>query len=639
MRLLETKSRTLKEFRGCDVPHYAIFSHCWQSVELSYQDMQRPDAETLHGYKKVLECCNKALSDGYQYVWMDTCCIDKTSSSELSEAVNSMYRWYKHATVCYVYLEDFRNRDMREFRHCRWFTRGWTLQELIAPSSVIFFSKDWEEIGSKASLASVITVITGIPRGVLLGNQEEHVSIAQRMAWAARRQTTREEDRAYSLMGLFGISMPAIYGEGNHAFTRLQLEIMRTSNDQSIFAWKSLKSPKNSTSGLLASSPEDFLDCISITRVDPTRFASFMKCFTRKRPKVDYTTTNHGIHITLPMKSTDNDCSLAILGCQNTRQAIQGNPSMKLIGIHLTPAGGEYGPLQYTRVKLDTLVEIDEEEAKLGKYFKLRTIYVQEKDPSMFRTISAAIPGRNVLDVRIVRLTEEGFEVYEMHDNWERVEERSLRLVLHGPNGHGNVLFRNSSTGTSFSVCLGIYNGLPWSHLLPVGDDKSAKEIHKSYIGEEHADVRCRNLDWIHGPIRDEEDAATSGNCVRITIRKRGVFGLEARYLATICLMEGEWVLRPDDEAFSTKSPVPAKLWKRGETLKPELTRTLSVKATKVDSTLNRLSCSRVDGPVMTLGPLDAAVALHASLRHPTDKEIDLDAAICDGMMNGQYWG
>lgn len=128
---------------------------------------------------------------------------------------------------------------MEEFSNSQWFRRGWTLQELIAPSNVIFVSRNWEEIGSKSSFAPSIERITGIDRGVLLTNYQEEISVAKRMSWATGRQTTRGEDRAYSLLGLFGVYMPTIYGEGENAFIRLQIEIMKSSNDQSIFAWKS----------------------------------------------------------------------------------------------------------------------------------------------------------------------------------------------------------------------------------------------------------------------------------------------------------------------------------------------------------------------------------------------------------------
>ncbi|KAF9058610.1 hypothetical protein BDP27DRAFT_1169275, partial [Rhodocollybia butyracea] len=143
------------------------------------------------------------------------------------------------------------------FRQCKWFTRGWTLQELIAPKTVVFFAQDWERIGTKASLQGLITETTGIPLGVLLHNDSSKMSIAKRMSWAARRETTRIEDRVYSLMGIFGVFMSPIYSEGTHAFIRLQEEILKTSNDQTIFAWKE-KWPHSDPRGLLATSPDDF---------------------------------------------------------------------------------------------------------------------------------------------------------------------------------------------------------------------------------------------------------------------------------------------------------------------------------------------------------------------------------------------
>ncbi|EJF57397.1 hypothetical protein DICSQDRAFT_69605, partial [Dichomitus squalens LYAD-421 SS1] len=176
---------------------------------------------------------------------LDTCCIDKSSSAELSEAINSMFYWYRDADVCHVYLFDVDDDDPQmpssTFRSSRWHTRGWTLQELIAPRYVIFLSKSWHTIGTKVSLANVLTEITGIDLDVLLQRAPDclhaRTSIARRMSWASKRETTRIEDRAYSLLGLFGISMLIIYGEGSDAFQRLQKEILKREKDQSIFAW------------------------------------------------------------------------------------------------------------------------------------------------------------------------------------------------------------------------------------------------------------------------------------------------------------------------------------------------------------------------------------------------------------------
>ncbi|KAI6145882.1 heterokaryon incompatibility protein-domain-containing protein, partial [Pisolithus tinctorius] len=235
---------------------YAILSHRW-GVEVRYEEMigltkmeerSRDEVRQRDGYQKIIKSCEQALKDGYKWMWIDTCCIDKRSSSELSEAINSMYRWYQNAQVCYAYLNDVdkpgvpSERDRHKFDKSdgwpEWFMRGWTLQELIAPKKVEFFNKDWVPIGNKRRLAPVLKEITGIPYEVLRGGLgAKRLSVAQIMSWAADRKTTRVEDRAYSLMGLFGVNMPMLYGEGKKAFRRLQLEIIRESSDQSIFAW------------------------------------------------------------------------------------------------------------------------------------------------------------------------------------------------------------------------------------------------------------------------------------------------------------------------------------------------------------------------------------------------------------------
>lgn len=153
-----------------------------------------------------------------------------------------MYRWYRNARSCYAYLADVSIDGGAEtvegkIEGSRWFTRGWTLQELVAPANVEFYSKDWESLGSKSDLHALLTEITGIEERVLRTGFLEDVSIAKRMSWAARRRTTRVEDRAYSLLGIFDVNMPLLYGEGIKAFIRLQEEIMRVSDDQSLFAW------------------------------------------------------------------------------------------------------------------------------------------------------------------------------------------------------------------------------------------------------------------------------------------------------------------------------------------------------------------------------------------------------------------
>jgi Heterokaryon incompatibility protein (HET) len=181
MRLLNTDNLELKEFRDDDVPQYAIISHTWDEEEVTFQDMEGTRAANTKGYKKVKSCCSVARANGLEYVWIDTCCIDKTSSAELSEAINSMYCWYQEADVCYAYLADVPSKAI--FAGSRWFTRGWTLQELIAPSTVIFLDEEWKEVGTKASLQQDVSDCTGIPVGILSGDDDlETFSIAQRMS-------------------------------------------------------------------------------------------------------------------------------------------------------------------------------------------------------------------------------------------------------------------------------------------------------------------------------------------------------------------------------------------------------------------------------------------------------------------------
>lgn len=244
MRLLTTKTLQIREFHS-DIPSYAILSHTWVvGEEVTFEDMvvsDREETQTKAGYKKILQCCSQAVSDKWEFIWVDTCCIDKRSSAELSEAINSMYRWYADAKVCYAYLPDVEDRDHpeSEFANSRWFTRGWTLQELVAPSDVVFFGgEEWFRIGTKANLRDAISQITKIDASILRCSQDVFkASIAQRMSWASTRKTTRKEDLAYSLLGIFGVNMPLLYGEGDNAFVRLQLELLNLPNDHTIFAW------------------------------------------------------------------------------------------------------------------------------------------------------------------------------------------------------------------------------------------------------------------------------------------------------------------------------------------------------------------------------------------------------------------
>ncbi|KAK3314578.1 heterokaryon incompatibility protein-domain-containing protein [Apodospora peruviana] len=238
MRLIHTTTLQLHEFVGSAIPPYAILSHTWQDDEVSFQDMMSsPDVVMKPGYDKIFQTCRLAREQHIEFAWVDTCCIDKASSAELTESINSMFAWYKKAVVCYAYLADLHSTSLA-LDLCSWFTRGWTLQELLAPNRMYFYNMDWEHVGSKYDLASRITGTTGIPKPVILGQVTlDSCSVAMRMSWAANRETTRVEDMAYSLLGIFGVHMPLIYGEGTAAFRRLQEEIIKRNNDLTIFAW------------------------------------------------------------------------------------------------------------------------------------------------------------------------------------------------------------------------------------------------------------------------------------------------------------------------------------------------------------------------------------------------------------------
>ncbi|KAH9897120.1 heterokaryon incompatibility protein-domain-containing protein [Xylariomycetidae sp. FL2044] len=253
MRLINVDTLALEEFHDkTQTPPYAVLSHTWGTQEVSFEDWRRVKrASRKKGYDKIIATCSQAKRDGLRYVWVDTNCINKTSSSELSEAINSMFDWYRGADVCYAYLDDVEDKaDGDEwlegnpfydsFHRSRWFSRGWTLQELLAPKKLVCYSKGWTRLGTRHDLSYRISKVTKIDELFLYDTANLQIftaSIAKRMSWASSRRTTREEDMAYCLLGLFEVNMPLLYGEGRRAFVRLQEEIMKRSVDQSLFAW------------------------------------------------------------------------------------------------------------------------------------------------------------------------------------------------------------------------------------------------------------------------------------------------------------------------------------------------------------------------------------------------------------------
>lgn len=223
-----------------------------EDEELSFGDVT-PEHQHLKGYQKVKAFCEEARRNNFHYAWADTCCIDKKSSAELGEAINSMYMWYERADICYAYLCDVDGVD--DVAQSSWLTRGWTLQELLAPTKLHFYNSGWSPIASRHELSAELEALSGIPQLALHNFRHGDFCVAEKMAWAARRQTTREEDSACCLLGLFNVNMPLLDGEGSKAFLRFQEEIMKVSTDLSILLWQGNASLMN---GMLAAAPSSF---------------------------------------------------------------------------------------------------------------------------------------------------------------------------------------------------------------------------------------------------------------------------------------------------------------------------------------------------------------------------------------------
>jgi hypothetical protein len=337
MRLINCKTLCLEEFSGA-APSYAILSHTWQAKEVTFQDMEHPiDASLKTGFAKIRAICSLALENNLEYAWVDTCCIDKSSSAELTEAINSMFKWYEEATICFVFLSDLRLSDYRgqakdddidhypHFKECKWFYRGWTLQELIAPVNVLFYDMDAMYIGTKHSLAETLHRVTDTPLQVLSREQAyDETLIIERMSWAAGRDTTRIEDISYCLMGIFNVKMPLLYGEGHTAFIRLQEEIIKASDDRSIFGWKATPDDGRSYRGLLAHSPAEFRHARG---VQMTQFRNSYRAYDE-----EYASTNKGFRIQKMLRSSADVFN-------SSDQYHQQHPSSSLPASYCLPLG------------------------------------------------------------------------------------------------------------------------------------------------------------------------------------------------------------------------------------------------------------------------------------------------------------
>ena len=480
------------ESRDDDATAYAILSHRWTAQEVDYNEMVKfakmdkegkDEIRQRDSYQKILQSCEQAQNDGYEWLWVDTCCIDKRNSAELSEAINSMYRWYENAKVCYAYLHDVPSSsfptalDYESYSDFNgwpeWFSRGWTLQELIAPSNVQFFNKNWQCIGDKRTLALTLHNITGIPVHILThGLCGNRPCIAQMMSWAVRRTTTRVEDRAYSLMGLLDVNMPMLYGEGKKAFHRLQLEVIRASNDQSIFAlsWDITKYG-TSSHGILADDPSDFWSCGEMELMDPDEFIQFFKgdIPEEERDSLEdrlgtFPVTNRGIQIWLPLRPM-------IVGSLSFFEAwlpCRRRPLDPPMTINLVLCESNYytwrGPLLTDPVLPSEIAP-----------WQLRQVYLRYQDP----------PHRNAtFEIDDSALIENGFTYRAAHP----MEFTGDTLTLTSTNALCIKVYSDNLTDTPLVVCLGQSFGKDWIHV--VSDESNPPSSWEDYTIREYLRIR-----------------------------------------------------------------------------------------------------------------------------------------------------
>lgn len=458
----------------------------------------------------------------------DQLLVDKSSSAELSEAINSMYAWYRDALVCYAYLDDVEGDEDpadegSSFRQSEWFTRGWTLQELIAPTSVVFIAKDWFEIGSRSGLAEVVEKITKVDEQVLvqsLSSGHKH-SVAKRMSWAAKRKTSRPEDQAYSLMGLFGINMPPLYGEGVGAFFRLQQEILKVSKDHSIFAWDS-----GWTSGLLAESPALF---DGFHDVEPMGYVQFESKFDisakaskgKFNARPDYALTNFGIRMQLPLQKLNESLSYAYLACH--RGSDNGLMRMTLAPQKRQPPG------HYLRSGSIHFITDPELQG-----ITIEDIYIAGRDPLQSFTLRSGYSLRLDFKVAVTQIPSSSqFELIgsyptDLLSSGSRLPTETLPLW----DDHEVLLFQDPSTKRRFAATFGGYNLKAWSDVTILEQGETAEMMHHRYKDSSDLEnLRHKHCDWAKKPLAGNtgsvlvtvrsvrEDTATKENfAVRIII-------------------------------------------------------------------------------------------------------------------------
>jgi hypothetical protein len=546
MRLLNTETIELTEFSGNAIPRYAILSHTWGAEEVLLQDLAKAQVKSMKGYSKIKSCCLQAKQDGFEWVWIDTCCIDKSSSAELSEAINSMYQWYSNAHICYAFLADVPYDHPSDvttsnaFLGSEWFRRGWTLQELIAPRNVEFYSANWTLIGSKLYLCEEIFKITGVSVKILRAiDHPRQCSTAQRMSWVANRKTTRIEDMAYCMMGLFDINMPLLYGEGTRAFIRLQEHILKQNEDYTLLIWQHME-PTGSFSSIFPSVTQQRLDILA----DSPRSFEFMapRMLTYTKPTISMSRTissmrheppemtSRGVRICLPLRFREDGACEAWTYCLETI----GRENHHLLCISL---GHPYKnpedrvDLNHARGFFRNSYAIQKISDREIAQFKPTTIYISQSSTGPDKKSKHLFGGK----VSIV-LPEGGNSISLKYDKpfprWNRVVRRAMYYEEYsGPQKLPGYFLVALGFADGFIRCkIHVRKEEPLAQQLPL--ESSPEQITNEF----HHLVSSTNFAW----LSDRAFARlASGNIVGVICRNLGIGTYEPIYEVRIEWFDG----------------------------------------------------------------------------------------------------
>lgn len=497
MRLLNTNTEILQlhEFTT-NIPEYVILSHTWLNEgEVQFDDVDKPEARDMPGYAKLIAACRQASNDGFEWIWMDTCCINKNSSAELSEAINSMYDWYWKAEICYAYLVDVPiNEDHTaaesSFVKSRWWTRGWTLQELLAPEVVEFYDQEWNQIGTKSSLLARIKAVTNIEERHLLNRETiREATIGAIFSWASARKTTRVEDIAYCLLGLVRVNIPLLYGEGARAFYRLQLELLNQTAEHTIFAWDPVEGDDFEDMGILAPAPRNFQHAAHI------KIASLPRSVAVNSSYTTHEMTNRGLRISLPRLpvAVGGGDFLAILNCRSGKA--------EFVGINLQYISRE----QYRRVPGSKMRRITSDEA-FGNY--PYTLYI----PAESRLRTSFTTSSSKCTIRIGAINISGFQKCEVDgvsfyfgtkaSLLDLEPKRIIGDVVLGENQYINLRF--VADEVSFAIVLGQHRRMTWfrviSPILKSEMNNALKHLVRKIGDGERPDYIQDHISWYLAP-------------------------------------------------------------------------------------------------------------------------------------------